>query len=184
MASKDATPQEILQEQLPDYFKPVLDYQEIVKMFGSAFATALSNAAQISANIYIQTADEPTIAWWESVLGLETQFGDTLEFRRARVLQKVSATVPFSIGFLHDQLTALFGADGYTVDVDPVELTLTVNVNNADYGALDLLFDLLWDVIPAHLQILASQQVITAMEDKALYVGASLSSFAIQTIGG
>lgn len=175
---------EILWEQLPDYFKPVLDYQEIIKAHGYALQAVDAGAGQVYGNLYIQTADEATIAWWENLLGLQTQFGDTLEFRRARVLQKVSAAVPFSIGFLHDQLTALFGAGGYTVDVDPVELTLTVNVNNADYGALDLLFDLLWDVIPAHLQILASQQVITAMEDKALYVGASLSSFVIQTIGG
>ncbi|OUP05848.1 hypothetical protein B5F35_16370 [Anaeromassilibacillus sp. An200] len=56
--------------------------------------------------MYIQTADEPTIAWWESVLGLETQFGDTLDFRRSRVLQKISQIVPFSIGFLNANLMA------------------------------------------------------------------------------
>lgn len=183
MASKDATPQEILQEQLPDYFKPVLDYQEIVKMFGSAFATALSNAAQISANIYIQTADEPTIAWWESVLGLETQFGDTLDFRRSRVLQKISQIVPFSIGFLNANLTLLFGSN-YLLQVDPVACTLDVQVTSDRYGAVNLLYDLLWDVVPAHLKINANQQITNIIGGQRFYGGTCISNAFAQTLEG
>lgn len=174
---------EILWEQLPDYFKPVLDYQEIIKAHGYALQAVDTGAGQVYGNLYIQTADEATITWWENLLGLQTQFGDTLEFRRARVLQKVSATVPFSIGFLHDQLTALFDSD-YTVHVDPEECTIQISVTSSRYGAVDLLWDLLWDVIPAHLKIIANQRVNNILGGKRIYAGTFVSSAFVQTLGG
>lgn len=183
MATKKSTPAEILWEQLPDYFKPILDYQEIVKMYGEAFATALSNAMQISANIYPQTADEETIAWWESVLGLQTQFGDTLDFRRARVMQKINTNVPFSIGFLNAQLTSLFGSD-YSLSVDPVACEIDVSVTSPRYGAVNLLYDLLWDVVPAHLKINANQQITNIIGGQRLYAATCISNAFAQTLEG
>lgn len=175
MAERNTAPAEILWEQLPDYFKPVLDYQAIAKMYGYAFQIAQQRAGQIQANLYIQTADEPTIAWWEGTLKLAPEPGAPLSYRRTRVLQKLSSSVPFSIGYLKSQLTTLFGADGYTVEADPVLLTLTISVNRADYGALGLLWDLLWEIVPAHIEIAASQLVQEQIGSQDAYVGGVLS---------
>lgn len=183
MASRDATPAEVLWEQLPDYFKPILDYQQIVQMYGFVLATATQNAERIRANIYPQTADEATISWWERVLGIVTQFGDTMEFRRSRVMQKISATVPFSIGYLNNQLTALFG-DEYSLEVDPVACTLDVSVMSSRYGAVNLLYDLLWDVVPAHLKINANQQVTNIIGGQKLYAATCISNALSQTLEG
>lgn len=175
MASRDASAAEILWEQLPDYFKPVLDYQAIVKMYGYALQTARRGADQVRANLYVQTADETTLAWWEQVLHLAPEPGAPLSYRRTRVRQKLSSAVPFSIGYLKSQLTTLFGSDGYTVEVDPVLLTLTININRAEYGALGLLWNLLWEIVPAHIEIAASQLVQEQIGSQDAYVGGVLS---------
>lgn len=179
MASKD-----VLMEQLPYYFRPIIEYQEIMKAHGYALDNLDGNVMQVNANNYISTADESTIAFWESVLGLVYTFGDTLEFRRTRVLQKFTTVPPFSVGFLRDKLTELFGADGYQMSIDPVECTLTIKVTSGRYGAIDLLYTLLWDIVPAHLKIIANQQTTTNIGGGRLYTAVVISRTFIQTIGG
>lgn len=148
---------EILIKQLPDYFKPIIEYKAIMLAHGYVLDSLNSNAEKIYLNNYIATCDEETLFFWEQLLGIKYKFGDTLDFRRARVLQKFNTVVPFSIGFLNDKLTELFG-DEYELSVDPIACTISVKVTSDRYGAVDLLYDLLWDILPAHLQVIANQE--------------------------
>ena len=43
--------------------------------------------------------------------------------------------------------------------MDSAACKLEVSVTSSRYGAVDLLYNLLWDVIPAHMEIHANQQV-------------------------
>ena len=175
---------EVLYKQLPYYFRPIIEFQEILKAHGYGVDKLDADSAQIAANNYIPTCDEETIAFWENLLDITYSFGDTLDFRRDRVLQKFNTIVPFSIGFLNDRLTALFGADGYTLSIDYTEQTLTINVTSDRYGAIDLLYDLLWDIIPAHLQIIANQETTNNIGGSRLYAAGFVANTYIQTIIG
>lgn len=175
---------EILTNQLPTYFRPVLEFQNILIAHGYALDQFDANMYQIAANNYLSTCDESTIAYWENLLGIVYRFGDTLEYRRTRVLQKFNTIVPFSIGFLRDKLTELYGADGYELSVDSAACTLTVKVTSDRYGAVDLLYDLLWDVVPAHLQIIANQETTTNVGGGRLNAAGFAARTYIQTIGG
>ena len=172
----------ILVNQLPYYFRPIIEFQEIMKAHGWALDQLDSSAAQIYANNYLSTCDEETLAFWEGVLGITYRFGDTLEFRRQRVLQKFNTFVPFTYGFLKEQLDSLYGPNGYTLSVNSKECTLSIQVTSDRYGAVDLLYDLLWDVVPAHIQIIANQQTTTDIGGSKLYVAGFLSNTLIQTI--
>ena len=147
-----------LKEQLPFYFRPIVEYGEILKVQGHVLDQLEDNMAKVSANNYISSCDEATIAYYERLLGIVYRFGDALDYRRTRVLQKYNTIVPFSIGFLRDKLTELYGKDGYEMEVDSAACKLKIKVTSDRYGAIDLLYDLLWDVVPAHIQILANQQ--------------------------
>lgn len=173
-----------LTRQLPDYFKPILEYQEIMKAHGYAMDDFDFASQQVWANNYIATCDEPTIAFWEHLLGIVYRFGDTMDFRRDRVLQKFNTIVPFSIGFLNAKLTELFGADGYELEVNSEDCTISVRVTSDRYGAVDLLYDLLWDIIPAHLKIIANQETTNFVGGSSLYAAGFVASTMIQTIGG
>lgn len=172
----------ILNNQLPDYFKPIIEFQEILKVHGYALGEVNRKAAQMQANFYIATCDEPTITYYEKLFEIKYRIGDTLDFRRTRVLQKFNTIVPFSIGFLRNKLTELYGENGYTLDVDSVSLTLKIKVTSDRYGAIDLLYDLLWDVVPAHIRIIANQQTTNFVPGR-IYTGGHISgSTRIQTI--
>lgn len=171
----------ILKQQLPRYFRPIVEFGEILKAQGYSLDQFDKASVKVYANNYIITCDEETIAYYERLLGIVYRFGDTMEYRRARVLQKYNTIVPFSIGFLRDKLTELYGEDGYEMSVDSAACKLKIKVTSDRYGAIDLLYDLLWDVVPAHIQILANQQT-TNYVSCHLYVGGAVSRTMIQTI--
>lgn len=168
-------------KQLPMHFRPVIEFREILKAHGYAADDFETSMYQVAANNYIQTCDVITLQFWEGLLEITVQPGDSLELRRRRVLQKLSLTVPFSIGFLHDMLANMFGPDGYVLEVDPVASKIYIKLTTDDYGALAFLYDMLWDVIPAHLEIDAEQEAINYV-DGELYMSGITQSICEQTI--
>lgn len=175
--------EKILTDQLPDYFKPVKEMQWIMKAHGCAIDDLDDKIAQVSFNNYISTCDAETIAYYENLFGLTYQFGDTLEYRRSRILNKLNLAVPFSIGFLNAKLQELYGPD-YSVQIDSVGCTITIKVTSDRYGAVDLLYDLLWDIIPAHLQIIANQETTSYSKGSKVYTSGIVTRTFVQTIGG
>ena len=173
---------DVLMEQLPTWFKPVLEYIELMQSFGIQLDNLNQQGQQIYNNQFIQTADLATIQTWEKLFGITVRYGDTLEFRRARLIQKFSQIVPYTYWDLQDRLTDLYGEDGYTLEVNPVECWIKIFVTSDRYGAIDLLYDLIWDVVPAHLRIYANQEVTNYSVSNA-NIGAFLCNTFIQNIG-
>ena len=173
--------EETLRGQLPEYFQPIIEFREILKAHGYSLDKLDETSEKVKDNNYIATCDEETIAYYEKLLGITYRFGDTMEYRRARVLQKYNTIGPFSIEFLRDKLTELYGEDGYEMSVDSVACKLKIKVTSDRYGAIDLLYDLLWDVVPAHIQILANQQTTNRVPCR-LYAAGAVSRVFVQTI--
>lgn len=173
--------EETLRGQLPEYFRPIIEFREILKAHGYSLDKLDETSEKVKDNNYIATCDEETIAYYEKLLGIVYRFGDTMEYRRTRVLQKYNTIVPFSIGFLRDKLTELYGEDGYEMSVDSATCKLKIKVTSDRHGAIDLLYNLLWNIVPVHIQITANQQT-TNYVSCHLYVGGAVSRTMIQTI--
>ena len=173
--------EETLKEQLPEYFRPIIEFGEILKAHGCSLDELDKTRVKVQDNNYILTCDEETIAYYERLLGITYRFGDTMEYRRARVLQKYNTIVPFSEEFLRDKLTELYGEEGYEMSVDSAACKMKIKVTSDRYGAVDLLYDLLWDVVPAHIQILANQQIVNRVPCR-LYTVGTVSRVFVQTI--
>ena len=165
---------------LPEYFRPVMEFQKIMEVHGAALDKAEQQINQVRDNCFIQTADEETIAYYEDLLGIMYKQGESLNYRRERVLQKLSAIVPFSVEFLKTRLYELYGED-YELEIDSIRCTISISVNTGKDGALDLLYSLLWDVLPAHLEIIASQKVGNAI-NKPIYNAVNVSKICMQLI--
>lgn len=91
----------------------------------------------VSQNMFFQTMDTGAVSQWESVLGITANpAAETLEFRRARVLNRVSIRPPFSLGFLYQKLDELIGAGKWEVYVDYPNYTLYVksSAQNQQYA--------------------------------------------------
>ena len=109
---------EILMRQLPKWFKPVLEYIAIMQGYAVQLSDMEGDAGAIYQNYFIQTADADTLSMWEGWLGIARQVGETLEFRRERILTRLSQTVPFTYWHFKERLTELFG-DEYDLVIDP-----------------------------------------------------------------
>lgn len=170
----------ILMDQLPDWFKPVLEY--IAIMYGGSVELARldEDAEQIRLNDHIQTADATTIRYWERFLGIASSAGDTLAFRRDRVMMRINQTVPYTVWHLRERLTELYG-DAYTLEVDPAECWIRIIVTSDRYGAISLLHDLIYSYVPAHLYVYSNQQVSNVTSSDAYYAARMSRTFE-QTI--
>lgn len=170
----------ILMDQLPDWFKPVLEY--IAIMYGGSVELARldEDAEQIRLNDHIQTADATTIRYWERFLGIASSAGDTLDYRRDRVMMRINQTVPYTVWHLRERLTELYGED-YTLEVNPEECWIRIIVTSDRYGAISLLHDLIYSYVPAHLYVYSNQQVSNVTSSDAYYAARMSRAFE-QTI--
>ena len=96
-------------------------------------------------------------------------------------MQRYNTVVPFTVGFLKDRLAELYGVDGYEVMVDGKKSLIDIKITSDRYGAVDLLYNLLWDILPAHLQITA-RQVNTKNFIGVLSLGSTVSGTKVITI--
>ena len=166
---------------LPYYFRPIIEFQEILKAHGHAIDVFESNMLHVAANNYIPTCDETMLEFWEGLLEINVLPEDTIPARRQRVLQEVALSVPYSKGYLTVLLTHMFGQHGYEYYVDPVACMIYITIRSDDYSALSFLYDVIWDIIPAHLGIDAEQEVINDV-DSDLYMSGITQSICEQTI--
>ena len=165
---------------LPKYFRPVLEFKELMKTDGMVLDNLEKDIRKLRDDFYIQTADKESLAEMEKQFSIVAKPGETIDYRRQRLLSKYNTIVPFSIGFLQDRLHELFN-DDFTMRVDPIKCTITISVTSSRYGAVDLLYDLLWDIVPAHIQIIANQQVDNYISG-ALTATGIISTTFLQTI--
>lgn len=122
---------------LPPWFRRILDFQEICKT-ESAQMEALAAAINAEAdNFFFQTMDEGAVSTWEKIFGIvPNPQTETLDFRRQRVLNRVSMQPPFTLGFLYQKLDQIIGKGKYEVHVDYPNYTLYIlsSAENQSYA--------------------------------------------------
>jgi hypothetical protein len=149
---------EILMGQLPEWFKPVVEYIAIMQAYAAQLSGIESAAGKIENNFFPQTADSKTLKYWESLIGLTARNGDSLAFRRDRVMMRLNQKAPITYWHLRDRMTELFG-DDYSLRVDPQTCKIIISVTSSRYGAIDLLYDVINELVPTHLLVIANQEV-------------------------
>lgn len=170
-----------LKMMLPEWFKNILEFNRLLEAEEVELEEVENSIQAARNNCFVQTADESTILLYEKRFGITYQYGETLEYRRSRILQRYNTVVPFSIMFLKNRLTELYGASGYVLTVNSKACLLTIKVTSDRYGAVNLLYDLLWDIIPAHMEIIANQQVTNYISSD-IYAATAMSGACSQII--
>lgn len=173
---------EILMEQLPDWFKPVLEYIAIMQAYAVELSGVEAAAAKIQANYFVETADADTLKYWEDLMNIPQRAGDTLEFRRTRIMLRLNQRPPITVWDLRDKLTELFGTE-YSLEVNPEQNTAKITVTSDRYGAVDLLYDVINEIMPTHLAIIANQEVNNTINSNN-YAAMLIARTLEQTVGG
>lgn len=137
---------------LPPWYREILDYQQICQTEEAQFEALAAEISAVADNFFFQTMDASAVAQWEQIFGIVPNLdADSLAFRRARVLNRVSTRPPFTLGFLYQKLDELIGPDQWTVTVDYPNYTLYIesSAENQQY-AVEVAYTIN-QIKPAHI---------------------------------
>lgn len=122
---------------LPPWYRRILDYQEICQTEEAQFEALGEEISAVADNFFFQTMDEGAVSQWEQIFRIiPNPSTESLEFRRARVLNRISTRPPFTLGFLYQKLDELIGPGEWTVTVDYANYTLYIesSAENQQYA--------------------------------------------------
>lgn len=114
---------------LPPWYREVLDYQAICMAEQPTFEEYQTAMQQVLDNLFPLTMDISAVEQWESALRiLADPTIESLEFRRQRIINRISTKPPFTLPFLYNKLDELVGDDSWTVEVDGANYTLYISL--------------------------------------------------------
>lgn len=151
-------------EQLPYWYRQILDYQELCLAGQPTFDDVADEIIAVADNFFFQTMDAGAVAQWEQIFNIQADPStETLEFRRARVLNRISTKPPFTLGFLYQKLDELIGPGRWevTVDYPNYGLTIEYQASGQDYST-ELAFTIN-RIKPAHIKYINSPLVQAAV---------------------
>lgn len=133
-----------LMRYLPTMYKDIKETKDLVNVENELLEKAGQYLERVLCNQFVLTADSEGIAYYESLLHIMPNPDDSIEFRRQRILNRMTIKPPFTFLFLRRKLDELIGTgkwkayidyDGYTLYVETQiknqiwleELTVTIN---------------------------------------------------------
>ena len=136
---------------LPPWYRQILDYQEICQTEEDQFEALAQEINAVADNFFFQTMDASAISQWESILGIAATPNETLSFRQARLINRISTKPPFTLGFLYQKLDELIGPNEWEVTVDYPNYTLYIqsSAQNQSY-AIEVAYTI-GQIKPAHI---------------------------------
>ena len=139
-------------KQLPPWYREVLDYQQMCQTETAQFEALAAEIVGVADNFFFQTMDLSGVEMWEKIFGIvPNPQTEDLEFRRYRVLNRITTKPPYTLGFLYQKLDELIGPGLWEVNVDYPNYTLYIesSAQNQNY-AQEVAFTIN-QIKPAHI---------------------------------
>ncbi|QOR33938.1 DUF2313 domain-containing protein [Clostridium sp. 'deep sea'] len=111
---------------LPNYYKQFPEIQALMNSEGNEIDKLKTALKWILDNQFVATSTE-TLKKRENELGIDSLGGESLDFRRLRIINRYSTRPPFTMKFLEEQISAM--AEGRQVTIKPVVAEYKVKVN-------------------------------------------------------
>lgn len=167
---------------LPPWYRDVAEYQQICNAEAQQLQTAALATQSIAGNFYFQTMNLAGVQMWEQIFNITPNPAtETLAFRRARVLNRISMRPPYTLGFLYQKLDELVGPGLWSVEVDYPNYALTIEAGAEDQSYWQELAYTVNHIKPAHITyisrplirtgILMSEEVRSAHFEWNYYLG-------------
>lgn len=106
-------------EYAPHTYKGFQEYEEIVRVSDELLDDLEKAVDDLKDNQFIISANEEGVAQYESMLSIVANPStETLEFRRQRLINRLSTMPPFTIRFLRNKLSEILGEGKFNAYVD------------------------------------------------------------------
>lgn len=135
----------------PNTVAPSLEFKTLATIENIEFNTFWGRFWQLMANTFVYDANIIGIKRWEEMLSIFPTADETLDERRAAILAKLNATLPYTERRLQEMLNANYGEGAFTVKLDynKYEIYLDSSISGYPYCAKAVKFTHV--IIPANL---------------------------------
>lgn len=149
---------------LPPWYREVAEYQQICNAEAQQLQTAALATQSIADNFYFQTMNLAGVQMWEQIFNITPNPAtETLAFRRARVLNRISMRPPHTLGFLYQKLDELVGPGLWSVEVDYANYALTIEAGAEDQSYWQELAYTVNHIKPAHITYISRPLIRTGV---------------------
>lgn len=142
---------------LIEYVPPILAKAKEFQLICAAENAEIERLRTAYLNLFndqfIQTATENGIERLESIMGIVPKGTDSLDVRRFRLLARKQEKLPYTKWTLPEQLAALCGSDGYSLNIDHAARKIAVRVALTAKGMYESVELLLLKQRPANMVI-------------------------------
>lgn len=124
-------------QQLPPWYREVLDYQQICQTETAQFEALAQEITGVAENFFFRAMGLSGVEMWEQIFHIvPNPQTEDLEFRRYRVLNRITTKPPYTLGFLYQKLDELIGPGLWEVNVDYPNYTLYIesSAQNQNYA--------------------------------------------------
>lgn len=141
----------LLIDYLPNVLNEVREYFAVMYAEQPEVWGIWSEIGRTLNNQFAMYADEYGISRWEHMMGITPLPNITLEERRFAVMARLNEQLPYTIRMLHRMLSILCGENGYEVNLQHGDFTITVRVALTAVHNFEEIGRMLNRVIPANL---------------------------------
>lgn len=107
-----------LKQYIPNIYNEILDMDILISTEEKLFEKVKENINKIKNNQFVLTSDLDGIRIYESMLGITATNTENIEFRRKRVINRLSMTPPYTLNFLKEKLDELIGVGNWILTLD------------------------------------------------------------------
>lgn len=147
---------------LPPWYREILDYQQICQSEETQLEALAAAINSVADNFFFQTMDVGTVSQWEQIFGIiANPTTETLEFRRSRLLNRMSTRPPYTLTFLYQKLDELIGPGQWTVNVDYPNYTIYIESSASNQAYASEVTVTINTIKPAHMVYRNTPLVVT-----------------------
>ena len=142
-----------------------MDYEQIANSEAEQFDQLADEINAVADNFYFQTMGESAIVQWERIFGIvPNPQSETLDFRRARLLNRISTKPPFTLTFLSQKLDELIGVGLWTINMDYANYTLYIESSAKNQAYAQEVAYTIGKIKPAHIVFINTPYTASAIK--------------------
>lgn len=158
----------------PTIYKGVLETDNLVSTENQLFDEVDNLTAEAEANQFVLTSNSRGLTIYENMLNIiANPATDSIQFRRERIINRLSTAPPFTMRELRNKLDQLLGENNYIIDLVHQEYKFNLTTYIGVYGKLDEMLRTLFVMIPVNLEKHILNLIIQDKET-SLYRGSAL----------
>ena len=166
----------------PIVYKGVHETDQLVATENIMFDELDNLTTEAEENQFILTSNSRGLEVYERMLNIiANPESDSIQFRRERIINRLSTAPPFTIKELRNKLDQLLGQDNYIIDLVHQQYKFNLTSYIGEYGKLDEMLKTLFVMIPVNLEKHILNLIIQTKET-SLYRGQAISASMVYTL--